>query len=139
MSVLKKSLFLLLLSIQHINILCDTEIIDIQNGDEKNISNSSNNYKFHYNYNYSNIWPNNILYIVANTSKFSVPAYLYASYDQNVNEDYRKFSNQDLCPNYLYIELEKNESDLYIFLSCPIKDIYAKITIKVLQISNIRI
>ena len=139
MSVLKKALFLLLLSIQHINILCEVSIIDIRNEDEMNINNSANNYKFHYNYNYSNISANNILYIVANTSKFSVPAYLYASYNESVNENDRKFSSQDLGPNHLYIELERNETDLYIFLSCPIKDKDAQISIKALQISNIEI
>jgi hypothetical protein len=131
----KKTLFFFLLTVQYINILCnENNFLSINEADQE-VTNFTKTYR--YNYNYSNIEEKNILHIVATTSKFSVPTYIYASYYKNISEDNRMFSSQDLGHNHLYIKLRDDKTDLYMSLSCPKKDKDTNIKIKASLISKI--
>ena len=114
MSSFKHSLFFILLI-----------ILQSENGysllDQSEIpTTSSNSKKYKYTYSESDIQTDKILYIKAVPTTFSSPGYLYASFDENVSEDKRLFSSQDLGTNELYINLGESQyagkTDLYLLM-----------------------
>ncbi|MBO6243964.1 MAG: hypothetical protein J6O41_05300, partial [Clostridia bacterium] len=67
---------------------------------------------------------NKLLHIVSRPDDFAYPGYIYASFDENVSEDNRDFSSQDLGTNELYIDLNKypGKTNLYILVKAPKKE-----------------
>ena len=82
-------------------------------------------YEKMFTYTYNSVGDNNILYISVKPDQFAYPGFIYASFEENVSEDNRTFSSQDLGTNELYIDLSKyrgNNQKLYILVKAPKRD-----------------
>ena len=98
--------------------------------------------KFCFNIIQDDIDTNNILHIISEPNVFSNPRFLYASFENDISEEKRLFSSQNLGVNELYINLKKKEysekRELFILVK-PRKDISSTIDLKAELISNIEL
>ena len=113
MSHLKYILFCILVLALQPQIFCDAPT-EVSNGNTDTIDFATTiSKKYHFTYDSGT---NQILHIVSKPSKFSNPGYLYASFDEDVSEDNRLFSSQNIGINELYINLDKypDKTGIYV-------------------------
>ena len=129
MSHLKYILFCILVLALQPQIFCDAPM-EVSNGNTDTIDFATTiSKKYHFTYDSGT---NQILHIVSKPSKFSNPGYLYASFDENVSEDNRLFSSQNIGINELYINLNKypDKTKLHILIKSFRKENSNVVTIR---------
>ena len=117
MKVLLQIIFLFLLTSKKINIFCEPDILEINS--ETSCDFSSQDTKIYsFTYESTSLVKTNILHIISKTDDFSKPGFLYASFDENISEENRLFSCQNLGNNELYINLTKyiEKTKIYILV-----------------------
>ena len=138
-----KIIFFLLVFSQIIKVFCTsdtfTPLIESDNPIDLLLTESK---KYYFEFNQDNINVNNILNIISDSTEFSSPGFLYASFEDDVSEEKRLFSSQNLGKNELYINLKKEEyagkNKLYILVK-PRKDISSNIKLRAKLISEIEL
>ena len=87
---------------------------------------------FTFSYTTTDIATNKILHLSSTPLNFAYPGYIYASFEENVSEDNRLFSSQDIGTNQLYIDLSKysGKNKLYILVKAPKKENANTVTLR---------
>ena len=109
------------------------DLTEISDGDSDTFDLSpSYQKKYIFSYDSNAIKTNNILHISTNPTQFSNPVFIYASFDENVSEDNRLFSSQNIGINELYINLNKypDKTKLHILIKSFRKENSNVVTIR---------
>ena len=109
------------------------DLTEISDGDSDTFDLSpSYQKKYIFSYDSNAIKTNNILHISTNPTQFSNPVFIYASFDENVSEDNRLFSSQNIGINELYINLNKypGKTKLHILIKSFRKENSNVVTIR---------